>query len=78
MPPERSMYSSISLREMLLPHPELGQVEVSISPISVPRWVRRTNLVPHPGLTSSEKGNSPIRPMRPKRATMEEGGLRRS
>jgi hypothetical protein len=46
------MYSSISLRLTLLEQPEFGQVLVSISPISVPRWVRTTSLDPQPGLWS--------------------------
>jgi hypothetical protein len=45
------MYSSISLRLTLLEQPELGQVLVSISPISVPRWVLTTILDPQPGFS---------------------------
>jgi len=48
------MYWSISLRETLLEQPELGQVLVSISPSSVPRWVYTTIMLPQPGLTEHE------------------------
>jgi hypothetical protein len=63
------MYSSISLRVTLLEHPALGQVLVSISPISVPRWVRTTIFEPHPGLACPSYGNSPTSFMKPKRTT---------
>ncbi len=69
---------SISFRLTLLEQPELGQVLVSISPISVPRWVLTTIFEPQPGLALESKGNSPMSFMNPKRTTRVFGASSRS
>ena len=72
------MWSDISWRVTDLEQPELGQVLVCISPISVPRKERMTILLPQPGLASLFQGNSPIIFMAPKRTTMVFGASRPS
>ena len=72
------MNSSISCRDTLLPHPEFSQVVVSISPISVPRWVLHRILEPQPGEASPSHAYSPTQPRSPYFTTIVAGFCRRA